>query len=503
MMSSSKAVCARVLVVDDDPGMHTLVHDLVDRESTTVVSALTLEAGLKIAAVQRIDVLLLDHMLPDGQGIDRIADFIAQDRLLPILYVTGQSDPKTAIEAIKRGAFEYLSKPLDFELLRKRIIEAIEYRRLTRVPVLVDSTLSDEAERDILVGRCRGMQEVYKSIGRHSNTRTPIFIEGEVGTGKEKIARNIHQNGAFASSPFRKVSSREFEDSDLRVELFGGVAPSENKPSAILNCRGGTLMIDEIEHWSVATQSRLLRYLQSNEIDGVAADTRIILATTVKIQDLVHSGRLTSDLYYFLSPFVIRVPALRERQEDFELLVSHFMKRLTNVTAVEQTQGPPRVSSAALQLMKAYDWPGNIAELKSVLQGVLSESRGAVLASDALLRFLVLRRSMETTSEPTSSISGMAGNSIDKVQQNKHPFGKTWDLQAFFDQQIAIGTDQLYEQAVALLDEKLLSLVMKHTKGNRVKAAKLLGITRTSLRRKMIVSHQIEPATDSSDDLRR
>ena len=497
MMSSSKVVCARLLVVDDDPGMHTLVHDLVDSESTTVLSALTLEEGLQIAAVQRIDVVLLDHFLPDGLGIDRIADFIAHDRLLPILYVTGQSGSKTAIEAIKRGAFEYLSKPLDFELLRKKIDEAIEYRHLTRVPVLVDNTLSDETERDVLVGRCRRMQEVYKSIGRLSSLRAPILIEGEVGTGKEMIARNIHQNGAFASGPFRKVSSREFEDAEWQFELFGGVVPSEDKPSAIFNCSGGTLMIDEIEHWSVATQSRLLRYLQSNEVEGVAADTRVILATSFKIRDLVQSGRLTNDLYYFLSPFVIRVPALRERQEDLELLVSHFMQRLAHVSSVQQSQGPPRVSSAALQLLKAYDWPGNVAELKSVLQGVLSESRGAVFASDALLRFLDVRRSTATTPEPTQSNSGMADNSIDKVKVKRHEFKKTWDLQAFVDQQIAIGTDRLYERAVALLDEQLLSLVMKHTNGNRVKAAKLLGITRTSLRRKMNVSLPAESEINS------
>lgn len=501
-MSSSKIVCARLLVVDDDPGMHTLIHDLLDSESIAVLSASTLEEGLKIAAVQRIDVVLLDHLLPDGQGIDRIADFIAHDRLLPILYVTAQAGSKTAIDAIKRGAFEYLSKPLDFELLRKRIVEAIEYRRLTRVPVLVESTLSDGAERDILVGRCLGMQEVYKSIGRLSNLRSPILIEGEVGTGKEMIARTIHQNGAFASGPFRKISSREFEDAELQVELFGGASPSDGKPSAILNCSRGTLIIDDIDHLSVATQSRLLRYLQSNAIDGMEADTRVILASSFKIRDLVQSGRLTNDLYYFLSPYVIRVPALRERQEDLELLVSHFMQRLAHVTLAQQTLGPPRVSNAALQLLKAYDWPGNIAELKSVLQGVLTESRGAILASDALQRFLEVGRSTAATLEPTQLNSGMADNSIDKLSENKQHSRNNWDLQAFVDQQITLGTDRLYEQAVALLDVQLLNLVMKHTNGNRVKAAKLLGITRTSLRRKMNVSLQAESETDNSDELR-
>ena len=211
----------------------------------------------------------------------RIADFIAHDRLRPILYVTAQAGSKTAIEAIKRGAFEYLSKPIDFKLLRQRIEDAIEYRRLTRLPVLVDSTSTKETESDILVGRCRGMQEVYKSIGRFSTLRTPILIEGEVGTGKEMIARTIHQNGAFASGPFRKISSREFNDAELQVELFGGIyagastigdpwsssiKPSSAKLPALLECSGGTLMIDDIDSWSVASQSRLLRFFQSHAI---------------------------------------------------------------------------------------------------------------------------------------------------------------------------------------------------------------------------------------------
>ena len=497
-MTRSKSVRARLLVVDDDPGMHTLVHDLVDNESTSIISAMTLAEGLRIASRQRVDVVLLDHLLPDGEGLDRIADFIAHDRLRPILYVTAQAGSKTAIEAIKRGAFEYLSKPIDFKLLRQRIAEAIEYRRLTRLPVLMDSLSSEETDSDILVGRCRGMQEVYKSIGRFSTLRTPILIEGEVGTGKEMIARAIHQNGPCASGPFRKISSKEFGDSELQIELFGG---SYAKPSAILNCGGGTLMIDDIDNWSVATQSRLLRFFQSHSIDGISTDTRIILATSFKVRDLVQSGKLRNDLFYFLSPYVIRVPALRERQEDIELLVSHFIQRIAHVSSAQKEHGPPRVSSSAMQLLKDYDWPGNIAELKSVLQGVLTESRGVVLATDSLMRFLDGGRSTgfgfdsQQLNSKTLPVT-IQENSIDKSES-----GQTWDLRAFVDQQVAMGTERLYDQAIALLDEKLLHLIMQHTNGNRVRAAKLLGITRTSLRRKMNSTLQAELGTDSTDEL--
>jgi two-component system nitrogen regulation response regulator GlnG len=228
--------------------------------------------------------------------------------LLPILYITAQAGSKTAIEAIKRGAFEYLSKPIDFKLLLQRVAEAIEYRHLTRLPVLVDIAPNKESESDVLVGRCRGMQEVYKSIGRLSNLRSPILIEGEIGTGKEMIARAIHQNGSHASGGFRKIACNEFEDSSMQIELFGGIhskplAPEElptDRPSAkripaLLNCSGGTLMIDDIDNLSVAGQSRLLRFFQSNSIDGISADTRVILATSSPIRDLVQSGRTSSN----------------------------------------------------------------------------------------------------------------------------------------------------------------------------------------------------------------
>ena len=518
-MSNSSGDGTRLLVVDDDTGMHTLVHDLFTNESTSIFVATTLSDGLRIASKLRIDVVLLDHMLPDGEGIDRIPDFISQDRLRPILYITAQAGSKTAIEAIKRGAFEYLSKPIDFQLLRQRLAEAIEYRRLTRIPVLVESDSTRAIESDVLVGRCRSMQEVYKCIGRFSNLRSPILIEGEVGTGKEMIARSLHQNGSMAKGPFRKISSREFSDAELQTELFGGNlsnVPSASvevgksalhKPSALLKCSGGTLMIDDIECWSVATQSRLLRFLQSNSIDGVTVDTKVILATSQRVRDLAQTGGIRNDLFYVLSPFVIRVPALRERQEDLELLVSHFMQRIANVSTPQQGQGPPRVSSGAMQLLKDYAWPGNIAQLKSVLQGVLTESRGAILATDTLMRFLEVGLSRERISQ--SELANPKTNAL--AGQPTKPMSEPssfLDLKSFVVEQIANSTEHLYEQAIALLDERLIHLVLKHTNGNKVKAAKILGITRTSLRRKMNAGLPAEGALHASDpsqanDLRR
>ena len=223
---------------------------------------------------------------------------------------------------------------------------------------------------------------------------------------------------------------------------------------------------------------------------------------TFKVRDLVQSGKLRNDLFYFLSPYVIRIPALRERQEDLELLVSHFIQRIAHVSSAQKEHGPPRVSSSAMQLLKDYDWPGNIAELKSVLQGVLTESRGAVLATDSLMRFLNVERSTGFGFDTQQLNSKTLPVAIRETSIDKSEAEQTWDLRAFVEQQVAMGTERLYDQAFALLDEKLLHLIMQHTNGNRVRAAKLLGITRTSLRRKMNSTLQAELETDSTDELR-
>ena len=371
-------------------------------------------------------------------------------------------------------------------------------------------------ESDLLVGRCRGMQEVYKSIGRFSNLRTPILIEGEVGTGKEMIARAIHQNGNYKSGPFRKIASKEFDDAELQIELFG-VKPTSNTspesdqlkmvPSALVACSGGTLMIDDIEHWSTATQSRLLRFFQDSSLNGLTINTRIILATSLHVRDLVQSGKIRNDLFYLLSPFLIRVPALRDRQDDLDLLITHFMQRIANVSSAQQSQGPPRISSAALKLLRDYEWPGNVAELKSVLLGVLTESRGAVLATDALMRLLDLghlKVSGEVVPHPDVPQTVVSKPIVSKPMVGNvvkaPPSGSLWDLESFVGQQIAEGTNRLYEQAIAKLDEQLLGLVLEHTKGNRVQASKILGITRTSLRRKLSGGIQNSLDSDSLEE---
>lgn len=460
---------ARLLLVDDDPAMSLLLQQLVDSPQTEIVAARSLKHGLQLAGQSRFDVVLLDHRLPDGEGISILSTLIEQDRLRPVLYITAQIGAETAIEAIKGGAFDYLSKPVDFALLRRRLAEALEYRTLVQTPVLLGDSLS-QAGSEMLVGRCRGMQEVYKSIGRLSSLESPVLIEGEPGTGKELVARSIHQHSPRGGEPFVKLHAAELTEESFQAAVFAalnleGEHDPTSKPSS------GTLMIEDLAQFTPGLQSRLVRWLREHGERPQAAARRLVLSTSTSLRRLVESGRLRSDLFYALSPYMVHLPPLRERREDFELLVSHFMHRLASVSAIGGQAAPPRVSASAMALIRGYDWPGNVAQLKSVLQSVLMESRGTVLATEAL------RSALESPS--------IADNDPERTAATLGASRSTWQLDQFFQSRLACESHQVYDEAIAELDQKLMPLVLRHTQGNQAAAARMLGMTRTSLRRKI------------------
>jgi len=297
------------------------------------------------------------------------------------------------------------------------------------------------------------------------------LIEGEVGTGKEMIARTIHDHGSRKGKAFTKLSTGDYSDLAIQQELFGNDARDPIGETCLLKkSEGGTLLIEEISGLSLPLQSRLLRFLQQRDID-----MSIIFSTSTSSRELVQRGSLRSELFYFLSPYAIRVPALRDRTDDFELLVAHFMQRLLQVSAASQNEGPPRVSHGAIDLLKAHDWPGNVAQLKSVLQSVLLESKGAVLATDTLHRSL-------NTGKPKL-------NNDDATPHKPTPNESKWNLTSFVSEQLEKGTDALYESVIQRLDQQLVIMVLQHTQGNQAQASRLLGMTRTSLRRKIASSN--------------
>lgn len=498
MMSSPASArrTPRVLVIDDDPLVRrTLAHFLAEKSYAHLEASDGL-AGLEIAQRERPDVVVLDNVLPGLGGIEVLKKIRELDRHLPVLFVTSQGTSRTAIEAMKLCAFDYLPKPLDLARLEQQLDRAIEARRLMRTPVQVDDGSPRERDVELLIGRSPAMQEVYKSIGRVALLDVPILIEGESGTGKESVARAIYQSGARAEKPLRIVNCSDFEGHELEAELFGTEEPSSD-PAATLGlttrvgrveqCAGGLLILNEIGRLTSSAQSRLLRLMRDREFERVggrttvAADVQVIALTSLELEQLVDQKRFRTDLYYLLRSFRIELPSLRHRADDVPLLVDHFVKQFSRLRGTLSAE-PVRVSAESLALLKRYAWPGNLDELQSVLRRALVETKGTIVASDFLSAAL---------GDPALEEHGPARDGDDASHQT--------DWRRFTAARIAGGSRSIYADALELMERQLLAQVLQSMNGNQARSARILGITRGNLRKKLralgLVVSPSKPAT--------
>lgn len=494
----------RIVVIDDDPLLLRLVKGILDPERYSVSTSESGRGGIELVKQIRPDVVVLDNLLPDLDGLLVLQQIRQLDGQLPILFITAQQSSQTAIEAMKRGAFDYLSKPLDLEKLEEQVEHAVEARRLMRVPVVLgDAEPSTDHSGESLIGRSEAMQEVYKAIGRVTQLDAPVLIAGEPGTGKELVARAIYQNGNRASAPFQIIKCEDFSTPWLESELFGheegAFAGAHSKRIGRLEqCVGGMIVLEEIGQTSPTFQSRLFRLLTSQEFERVGgsetlkANIGIVATTSQSLDKLLEQGLFRADLYYLLSSFTIYLPPLRDRVTDLPLLVDYFVKKISHITRSFSSE-VVRVSSEALSLLTQHRWPGNLDEMQSVLRRALVETKGAVLASDFLTRALTL---------PLAESS----------HHSHLPQGSVTDWQQFCSQRLASGTAELYAEAVAEMELHLLERVLSATSGNQARAAKILGITRGNLRKKirslgivlpgnhaLATSHDEEALLDTSD----
>jgi len=476
-LSAAARRVPRVLVIDDDSLVRrTLAHFLAEK-GYAHFAADEGTAGLALVERERPDVVVLDNVLPGLGGIEVLKRIRELDRHLPVLFVTSQGTSRTAIEAMKLCAFDYLPKPLDLARLEQQLDRALEARRLMRTPVQVDDGSGDGRDVDLLIGRSPAMQDVYKSIGRVALLDAPILIEGESGTGKESVARAVYQNGTRSDRPLRIVNCSDFEGPELEVELFGseetnGDATITTHVGRVEQCLGGTLVLHEIGRLTSSAQSRLLRLLRDKEFErvggrsAIAADVQVIALTSQELEQLVDQKRFRTDLYYLLRAFRIELPSLRHRADDVPLLVDHFVKQFSRLRGTLSAE-PVRVSAESLALLKRYSWPGNLDELQSVLRRALVETKGTIVASDFLSAAIGDQGS--AARNPASAIAG----------------SHVTDWRALAEERIAGGSRSLYAEALAEMERSLLAQVLDAMKGNQARSARILGITRGNLRKKL------------------
>jgi DNA-binding NtrC family response regulator len=474
-----------LLVIDDEPSILHAFGRVFREPSTQMVTATTAAQGLELMAQHRPDAVILDINLPDESGLESYRRLREIDARVPVLFITGHGTTDQAIEAMKLGAFDFLMKPLDIKQLRELVGRAFEISRLMRVPALMSSTEAPEGSEasDVLVGRCPAMQEVYKAIGRVAPQNVTVLILGESGTGKELVARAIYHHSRRAEQPFLAINCAAIPETLLESELFGHekgafTGAERKRIGKFEQCTGGTLFLDEAGDMAPLTQSKLLRVLQEQRFERVGGtetiqtDVRVIAATNRDLDKMVAEEKFRSDLYYRLSIFTIRLPALRERLDDLHLLVDHFVRRFTRELGKEVQ----RVAPETLDVLRRHSWPGNLRELQSVLKQALLRATGPILLPDFLSPLGT------TEPEPRSD-----GDSI--------------DYDAFISARLAAGSADLYAESLQQLERHLLTRVLNHTGGNQLQAARILGITRGSLRTKIrALGLTIERSVSSDDE---
>lgn len=367
----------QALLIDDEPGILELLRITLTRMEIDCCCVENLRAARQMLGKQRFQICLTDMRLPDGDGLDFVAYVQEHYPAMPVAVITAHGSMETAIQALKYGAFDFLTKPVDVTLLRGLIRGAL---KLSETGIPADHKL---------VGESRQIHEIRSAVKKLARSQAPIFISGESGTGKELVARMIHESGPRAPGPFVPVNCGAIPHDLLESEFFGHLKGSftgavADKNGLFQAAEGGTLFFDEIAELPQHMQVKLLRAIQEKTIRPIGAtrelpvDARILSATHADLHKLTRSGRFRQDLYYRINVIEVKVPPLRERREDIPLLVSYLLERMTGV--VEK----PRLSDAALAALQDYHYPGNVRELENILERACALCEGSVIEPDDL-----------------------------------------------------------------------------------------------------------------------
>ncbi len=389
--TAEKRAVASLLIVDDDPGTQDLLREFLSEEGYQVVTSGSAEEALEIGKQESFDVIISDMKLGSNlNGLDVLRAYKSIQPESEVILITAFGSMETAIEAVKAGAFDYLSKPFKIEEVLLQVERALGNRNLMRENRNLKWQLESQVQLSGLVGRSPAMLEVYKKIAMASDSRSTVLIYGESGTGKELVARALHNNGPRTGQRFFAVNCGAFTESLLETELFGHARGAftgavADKRGIFEEASGGTVFLDEVTEMSPGLQVKLLRTIEEQEVRRVGSnevikiDVRIIAAGNRKLGELVEQDKFRKDLYYRLRVIEIELPPLRERAEDIPLLVDHILKKLGR----EKGQAFP-VSAQALSALVSYSWPGNVRELENALEAAVAMNRSGVIMPEDL-----------------------------------------------------------------------------------------------------------------------
>ncbi len=451
----------KILVVDDEKGVCHSFKKILGRQGYEVVTANDGLEGIEMAGKEHPDLIVMDVSMPRMDGLETLQRLKALHPDITVIMMTAHSTSDRAITAMKFGAYDYLTKPFDNARMIQLIEKAIMDRNIS-TPVTFDGT--DEDTGDRIVGRSPAMLEIFKKIGQVAESDVTVLLQGDTGTGKELIARAIYHHSKRVNKPFLPVNCAAMPESLLESELFGHekgafTGADNRKIGKFEQCNTGTMFLDEIGDMPLPIQAKWLRVLQDGSFQRlggnklIKTDVRIIAATNQGLEQLRESGQFRDDLYWRLNTVSINIPPLRERKEDVESLVNYFIRKFSR----EYNKNIKGASSDLFDAFINYSWPGNVRELQGIVQ------RGMVICQKDILSL--------DDCDWTSHAVGLEGShNIEQL------------LNSAAEEFIQQGGENIHKKAVARFEQLLIKRALAMTNNNQVLAAKMLGISRNTLR---------------------
>ncbi len=465
----------KILVADDEESMRWVLSKALKRKGFSVDLAKDGDEALRMIQSSHYDMAILDIKMPGLSGLDLLDQIRELKKELLVVIMTAEASMKNAVEAMKRGAYDYITKPFDLDVIDAIIEKIDKAREMTSQVSLLKEELKDRYQLEkTIIGNSPAMREIYKTIGKVAPSDITVLIQGESGTGKELIARAIHFNSKRLGKPFIAINCAAIPKELLESELFGFekgafTGAVERKLGKFEQANGGTIFLDEIGDMPLDLQAKILRVLQEKEItrtggnQSINVDTRIVAATNQDLEVSVREKTFREDLYYRLNVLPINLVSLRKRKEDIPLLVEYFLKK----ACAEMELPTKQCSKEAHELLSSYSWPGNVRELENAIK------RAVILSSDPHL-------SVDDFSGLRSNISSPSRNeelSLEALVEMK--------LRSSLGNLENMELGDLYGLILEQMERPLIRFVLEKTRGNQVKAAEILGINRNTLRKKI------------------
>ncbi len=443
----------KILVIDDDDSGREALSKLLRSVGYEVTSAATGEIALDLIDQEQYQVIVSDLFLPDKSGLDILQNVQKVSPVTEVIVVTGHASAQTAVKAMKEGAFDYITKPIDFDELRIVVSKALEKQKLLSENIYLRRQLQGRFEFNNIIGSSPAMNLVFERMSRIVKTDSAVLVSGESGTGKELVAKALHYNGARKERPFVAVNCSAIPELLLESELFGHVRGAftgaiKDKPGKFEAANHGTIFLDEIGTLPLHLQAKLLRVLQEHEVERVGSNktvklhVRVISATNTDLENMVKRGEFREDLYYRLNVIPLHLPPLRDRQQDIMSLTAFFLEKQCRLMG----RAPCTISKQAIEALERYSWPGNVRELENMIERMIVLTDASVITLDDVPAQIVGEKI-----EVEAGCIKMPSNGV--------------DLTATLSQ----------------IEFSFISQALESARGVKAKAAALLGINRTTL----------------------